>query len=89
MKNSSWKEVFSEKGAPSSKRVLGAFCLLVCPALTSYLVIKEGGTNTAEALIQTFIITASALLGISSVTNAFSRGDRNDKDKDSESSESY
>ena len=72
-----WKEILSDspKGTLSSKRVIGAFVLLVCMGCIVFLVIAEGGTPIAEHLIQTAMIMAGALLGISSITKIWDKGD--------------
>lgn len=65
------KEIFSENGRGSSKRIVGAITYLFILFFTGWLVVHEGGTPIVENLITTLIISASALLGISSVTNIF------------------
>ena len=67
------REVFSEKGIASSKRVLGAIIILVCLACIVYLVIKEGGTSIVKELLDTSMIIGGALLGISSVTGIWKK----------------
>jgi hypothetical protein len=64
-----WRLVFCENGSPSSKRVMGAICLVVCLFCLVWLTIKEGGTRVVENIMQTLLIVSSALLGISSVTS--------------------
>ena len=73
-KTSFWLEVLSDSpaGTLSSKRVIGAFVLLICMGCIVYLVITEGGTSVVEGLIQTSLIMAGALLGISSITRIWS-----------------
>ena len=56
-------------GIVSSKRVMGMLTLLVCLGCIIYLVIAEGGTNVVENLLQTGMVMAASLLGISSVTS--------------------
>lgn len=70
MKN---KEFFRQlvsgaNGIISSKRVMGMLVLLVCLICIIYLVVTEGGTGVVENLLQTGMVMAASLLGISSVT---------------------
>ena len=71
-KPSFMREAFSERGVASSKRLLGALCLLVCLGVISYLAFTEGGTNTVESLLQTVLIVAATLLGLGSITRTAS-----------------
>lgn len=75
--NNFWRSVFSEQGRPSSKRVLGAFMILVCLGLIVFLAIMSAlNAETPEGicpdnikrLIELILILASSLLGISSIT---------------------
>ena len=52
----------------SSKRVMGVFITIIVMGCTIWLVWKEGGTSVVENLLQTALIIAASLLGISSVT---------------------
>lgn len=61
--------VSGANGIVSSKRVMGILVLLVCLACIIYLVIAEGGTGVVENLLQTGMVMAASLLGISSVTS--------------------
>lgn len=61
--------VSGANGVISSKRVMGILVLLVCLACIIYLVIAEGGTGVVENLLQTGMVMAASLLGISSVTS--------------------
>lgn len=74
-KKSNFREMISgENGNISSKRVMGVIVLTVCMICTCWLVWKEGGTSTVENLLQTLMIMAAALLGISSVTGIWKKG---------------
>lgn len=81
-----WQTVFSEKGSPSSKRVLGAFMIIICLGLIIFLAIMSAlNAETPEGicpdnikhLIELILILASSLLGISSITGIW-------KDKEKE-----
>ena len=61
--------VSGENGIISSKRVMGILVLMVCLGCMIYLVISEGGTAVVENLLQTGMVMAASLLGISSVTS--------------------
>lgn len=52
----------------SSKRVMGVFITTIVMGCTIYLVWTEGGTDVVENLLQTSLIIAASLLGISSIT---------------------
>lgn len=74
-KNNSFKEIISgENGVLSSKRVMGVVVLSICVLCTCWLVYAEGGTQVVENLLQTLMIMAAALLGISSVTGIWKKG---------------
>lgn len=74
-KNNSFKEIVTgENGVLSSKRVMGVIILVICMICTTWLVYNEGGTQVVENLLQTLMIMAAALLGISSVTSIWKTG---------------
>lgn len=66
-----WREIFSENGIGSSKRIVGTLAMIVALGCIIYLTITEGCTNCVEGLLQVLIITACSLLGLSSVTSIF------------------
>jgi len=68
-----WREIFSEDGIGSSKRVVGALSMLVILFCITYLTITEGCTNCVEGLLQVLIITSCSLLGLSSVTSIWKK----------------
>lgn len=75
MKNNNFREMVSGgNGMLSSKRVMGVIILAVCMLCTVWLVYDEGGTQVVENLLQTLMIMAAALLGISSVTGIWKNG---------------
>lgn len=59
---------FSEGGIPSSKRILGGFIIIVVLFCTTWSVVKFGMTENNKSVIEFEIVTAGALLGVSSVT---------------------
>lgn len=61
--------VSGANGIVSSKRVMGMIVLMVCLGCIIYLVIAEGGSSVVENLLQTAMVMAASLLGISSVTS--------------------
>lgn len=65
------KDIFSENGRGSSKRVVGAIAYLVVLICIVWLTITAGAIPIVENLLTTLVISASALLGLSSVTNIF------------------
>lgn len=65
-----FKEIFcASNGYLSSKRVLGAIVLLGCLGIVIAEAIVEGVTDNIKSLLEVLIITSTALLGITSVTN--------------------
>lgn len=74
---SNFREMISgENGVISSKRVMGVIVLTVCMMCTCWLVWSEGGTTVVENLLQTLMIMAAALLGISSITGIWKKGEK-------------
>lgn len=75
MKHNNFREMVSgANGTLSSKRVMGVVILTICMLCTVWLVYSEGGTQVVENLLQTLMIMAAALLGISSVTGIWKNG---------------
>lgn len=74
-KRNNFREIVSgENGLLSSKRVMGVVIISICLICTCWLVWSEGGTQVVENLLQTLMIMAAALLGISSVTGIWKKG---------------
>lgn len=74
-KSNNFRELVSgENGILSSKRLMGVIILVICMICTCWLVYAEGGTQVVENLLQTLMIMAAALLGISSVTGIWKKG---------------
>ena len=74
-KRNNFREIVSgENGLLSSKRVMGVVIISICLICTCWLVWSEGGTQVVENLLQTQMIMAAALLGISSVTGIWKKG---------------
>jgi hypothetical protein len=74
-KTNNFRELVSgENGILSSKRLMGVVILVICMICTCWLVYNEGGTQVVENLLQTLMIMAAALLGISSVTGIWKNG---------------
>jgi hypothetical protein len=68
--NNFWRQVFSgANGYASSKRILGAFCLLVCVGLIIYLAIVSKDSDNVKNLIEMMMGVSALLLGINSVTS--------------------
>lgn len=83
MKHNNFREMVSgSNGILSSKRVMGVIILIVCMLCTIWLVYSEGGTQVVENLLQTLMVMAAALLGISSVTGIWKNGKTIIKDND-------
>ena len=69
-----WREVFSEKGVGSVKRVVGAFITGVSMGCIVYPTITAGPVMIVENLLQTSLITGAALLGLYSITSIWKNG---------------
>lgn len=66
------KEMLSgSNGVVSSKRIIGALTMLVVLGCTIYFTVHEGCTQFVENIMQTLIISACGLLGVTSVVNIF------------------
>jgi len=76
---------FSENGIGSAKRIVGAFMIVCVMFCTIWSCVKFGMIEPVKSVIETEIITAGALLGITSVTNIWRKKspmpDENDKDE--------
>ena len=65
-------EMFQESnGRGSGKRLVGFLTMIIVLVCTVVLVITEGCSPCVEGILQTLIISACALLGISSVASIF------------------
>lgn len=74
-KQNIFREIFSaSSGYLSSKRILGAIVLLSCLTITIVQAAKEGMTDNIKDLFEVLIITSTALLGITSITNIWKNG---------------
>ena len=74
---SNFREMISgSNGIISSKRVMGVIVLVMCMICTCWLVYAEGGTTVVENLLQTLMVMAAALLGISSITGIWKKGEK-------------
>jgi len=60
---------FSENGIGSAKRIVGAFMIVCVMFCTIWSCVKFGMIEPVKSVIETEIITAGTLLGITSVTN--------------------
>ena len=69
-----WREVFSEKGVGSVKRVAGAFIVGISMACIIYLTLTAGPVPIVQDLLQTSLITGAALLGLYSITSIWKNG---------------
>lgn len=63
------RKAFSENNVPSAKRVVGGLMIVVVLFCTVWSCIKYGMDEHVTSVIETEIITAGALLGVSSVTS--------------------
>lgn len=79
-----WREMLSENGNGSSKRLVGTIAMIVALGCIIYLTILEGCSPCVEGLLQVLIITSCSLLGLASVTSIWKNGKvtTNKKDKD-------
>lgn len=85
MSNEFFKQLFSgATGHISSKRVLGAICLLTCMGVIIYLAVQSKDSDNVKSLLEMMIGVSALLLGISSVTSIWKKiPNSNDDDKKS------
>ena len=69
-----WREMLSENGNGSSKRLFGGIAILVALGCIIYLTVTEGCTDCVEGLLQVLIITSCSILGLSSITGIWKNG---------------
>jgi len=69
-----WREVFSEKGVGSVKRVVGTFISFISMCCIVYLTVTIGDAPIVEDLLQTSLITGASLLGLYSITSIWKNG---------------
>ena len=73
----------SGRGHISAKRVTGVWLVILVSFCVVWIMMHEGGTSVVESLLETSLIIAASLLGLSSVTGIFKC--RKDKDSDQNS----
>ena len=78
---------FSENGIGSAKRIVGAFMIVCVMFCTIWSCVKFGMIEPVKSVIETEIITAGALLGITSVTNIWRKKSPTPDENDKEESE--
>lgn len=66
-------EAFCENGVGSSKRIVGTFMIICVMFCTIWSCVKFGMIEPVKSVIDTEIITAGALLGITSIVNIWKR----------------
>lgn len=81
------QSIFSGSGTISSKRVTGVWLIMLVSFCIIWIMIHEGGTNVVENLLETCLIVAASLLGISSITGIF-KGNQEVKVNQSKKSDS-
>lgn len=71
MKNKySWiREIFSEKGVMSSKRVVGFIGFISAIIFIGYITFQCGNNLIAKDLIETVLYVSTLLLGVSTIAN--------------------
>lgn len=86
MNSEFFKQLFSgATGHISSKRVLGAICLLTCMGVIIYLAIQSKDSDNVKSLLEMMIGVSALLLGISSVTSIWKKiPNSNNNDKKNE-----
>ena len=86
MNSEFFKQLFSgSTGYASSKRVLGAICLLTCMGVIIYLAIQSKDSDNVKSLLEMMIGVSALLLGISSVTSIWKKiPNSNNNDKKNE-----
>lgn len=73
MRAKNFKEIllgaFSENGVGSAKRIIGAIMVIGVMFCTIWSCVNYGMIENVKSVIETEIITAGGLLGITSITN--------------------
>ena len=64
---------FSENGRPSSKRVLGGVIIIGVMFATIWSCCRDGMTDNNKHIIEVEIICATAMLGVSNITNIWKK----------------
>lgn len=64
-----FREIFSENGELSSKRVFGGLIVVCCMVAILVTVFKEGCTEAVKSLIDLSMVLGTSLLGLSTVTS--------------------
>jgi len=64
---------FSENGIGSAKRIIAALIITGVMFCTVWSCVKYGMTDNIKSVIETEILTAGGLLGITSVTNIWKK----------------
>ena len=80
------KEIFSENGVMSSKRVFGGFIILCCMTAILVMVFKEGCSKEVESLLELSEMLGAGLLGLSTVTSIW-KNDSNTTSADTKKEE--
>lgn len=70
----------------SSKRIIGAFCVLSSTIVILYLALTDPEFPSISNLLEFVLVTGGGLLGLGLAERRFSSGDNKDK-KDSDESE--
>lgn len=70
----------SENGQPSSKRCLAALIFCVVLFCTTHSIMKYGMTDNNKSVIEFEIVTAGALLGVTSVTSIWKNNNNSPQD---------
>lgn len=78
------REVFSEDGVGSSKRIFGGIGFLSVIIAVFVLVFREGATSHVSSLIEFLIVVSTSLLGLTSVVSVFKKKDEKKSEKDLE-----
>lgn len=77
MRAKNFKEViigaFCENGIGSAKRILGALIIVGVMFCTIWSCVNYGMTDNNKSVVETEIITAGGLLGITSITNIWKK----------------
>lgn len=67
------RSAFSECGRPSSKRIVGGLIAVAVCFCTVYITIRQGMSPELRSVIEVEIISACALLGVSSITSIWKK----------------
>lgn len=75
-----FREIFSDKGYYSSKRVFSAVMIIAVVFVVVYFTLQGSCNDCVKDLATMLLLISATLLGVSNVTNIWKGKNKNDKD---------